>query len=187
MSLVSFQLTAPMKILFSFLLFFAGLALADSWGPMKAELIEDKFTFGDTTIVRGVDGRKNQDFPRYYIQVLRDQKLLASYSNLTFGDLAASSENRVFVGVSNRGRPDIALIVFDDKGKLRHKLKHLSGNFNYCAQSVTLVREWYNHEDPDIEFTYSDNGEVKNISFNACNNTRISLDQILGVENKEND
>ena len=152
------------------------------------ELIEKEFVFGDTTIVRGVDSRENQQLPSYYIKILEGNRLIALYPGLSFWNIAASKDNRVFVAVSNGGSPGNALVVFSSSGKIHHLLRHFWGNLEYCTTSVTLQREWYNDENPEIEFTYSEDGYVKNVLINSCKNERLTLKELVETHNnKRND
>lgn len=155
-----------------------GSVLADKWSyPKKrSEYVHE---FGTTKVVRIIDATENQQYPEFSIDILTNEKLVGRYRFVTFDHIFASKDNALFVGLSNSGLPGTAIIVFDSRGSLRLEIKHSLGHFDYCAKSVTVAREWYNHQDPEFTFEYEENGNVKDMTLRLCNGNKASLVQVI--------
>jgi len=151
---------------------------ADTWQFPK-ELTTDEYAFGDVKIIRSRDARRDDQYPDWAIHIYRAGELRALYRGVSFEVLAASDDNRVFVGISNRGLPDTAIILFDSDGNLRAIRRHTPAKFDYCQESITIVREWYDAAQPDIRFEYDEKGEFRTISVRSCRGERLDLVPIL--------
>jgi hypothetical protein len=152
----------------------AAAVLADSWMFPK-KLIKNEHTFGDSKIVLEVDGTKDQGFPPHTLSIFTGDQLLAKYKNVGFEKVYSSMDNRFFVGVSNRGIPGTAFVVFDADGNLLREEKHRFLPYElYTSQSVTLVREWYDEKNPDVEFDVRD-GRLAAVFIRGSNKQKYNL------------
>ena len=120
-------------------------AFADS---IAFEPSTTEYTFGETRVVRVLERADGWGFR---IDIYRESNLLARYPDQYFEVIAASENNEFFVGISNRGLPDTAMIVFNKRGELIRLRTH-NGGIEYCRQSISLVREWFDPEDPALSF-----------------------------------
>ncbi|SHH12260.1 hypothetical protein [Massilia sp. CF038] len=135
----------------AFLLALTPIAKADSWS-YPATRAEKIFTFGKTKIVMVTDGTADRRNPEFTMQVFKDGELQAQVRNLSFETVAASPDGHLFVGLSNRGIPGSAVVVFTDRGAVTMLASHRIAQFDYCDKSVSIVRKWYNEDDPQIRF-----------------------------------
>ena len=172
------QRTTSWKLWLVVLVVTAGVARGDSWS-FPREITTDEYSYGDVRIIRTRDARSNEQYPEWAIHIYRGSELRALYRGVSFEVLAASDNNRVFVGISNSGLPDTAIIVFDADGNLRLLQRHVPNTFDYCQESITLVREWYDEEQPDLRFDYDDDGDFRSISVRGCKGERIDLMSLL--------
>ena len=143
-------------------------ATADSWkfDPIEKSKVE---TYGDIKIIQTTDARKDRQYPDFLLSIYVKDELLAKYKGVSFQKLFASPDNSRFVGLSNRGLPGTAVVVFDNKGNLLLEVKHALAAFDYCDESVTLVRRWYDEEKPDVQFVPDEKyGGYKEIKVRDC-------------------
>ncbi len=135
------------------------ISYADSW-KFEASVEEQEFVFGSTRVVRVVDARLNQRYPDFRVDVYTNGELVGRYGGLYFEHVAASEDNQLFVGVSNRGLPSTAIIVFQASGALRALVNHNTGagKLAYCEQSVTLQRVWFDPENPSLRIRGGNEG-----------------------------
>ena len=154
---------------------------ADTWS-FPIEAVETVYEFGETRIVKTVDGRENNEFPDFIIDIYKSDKLQAKYRGISFKHIAASKNNDLFVGISNEGIPGTSLVIFDSKGNLRIEAKHFYLPLHYCEQSITLVRKWYDDKNPNLHFIYEESGKVKDMVVNGCDGEEIKIiDHIVSV------
>ncbi|WP_374581015.1 hypothetical protein [Pseudoduganella sp.] len=144
-------LTAVRAAILLILLPLSGMASADSW-RYPAERTERVFDFGATRIVLVTDGTKDRKYPDFTMQIFHGQELKAIVPHVSFEHIAGSPDGRLFVGLSNRGLPDSAMMLFDLDGAIRLHAIHDVAAFDYCEKSVTLARVWYDGENPDVKF-----------------------------------
>lgn len=151
-------------------------ALADQWS-FPAEKNVRKFEFGATRIELIRDATQNQQYPSYQLAIYQSGTLVAKYGNVAFEYIAASPDQRVFVGLSNSGIPGTAFVMFDYRGNLIREVKHPYWTGPYCDRSVSLVRNWYDPSNPGIKFQYSDDDMkgLVDITFLSCDGSRRSL------------
>ncbi len=154
------------------------VAVADSWS-FQPELKTTEFTFGATRIVRMVDAREDQFYPDFRIDVFTNDELVGRYGGQYFEHIAADERNSVFVGVSNFGIPNTAIIIFDAEGRLRALANHdlHADRFDYCGRSVTLAREWYDRENASIRFQQSAGGST--LEARSCRGEVLNLLEML--------
>ena len=161
-------------VIFSILLFISTSAFADSW-KYKKELKKDNFTFGDVKIIRVIDTRNNDQYPDWSIEIYNKNELMALYKGVSFSDIVSDDKNNIFVGISNRGMPGTAVIIFDSKGNLRLLRNHKEGLFSYCSWSITRVREWYNDENPEIKIIKGQGTVQSKIEVNGCDGKVVNV------------
>lgn len=159
-------------------------AEADSWLAYKPERVEEKFAFGLVTITKIRDTTTNQNFPSYTVLIHKAGVLQGMYKEVSFEKIFASKDNEIFVGLSNSGlSADTALVVFRADGSLRMLLRHSDFSLDYCNESITVVREWFDAASPDVEFIYSNPGtaseSLQEIYLNDCRHKRVALSEIL--------
>jgi len=151
------------------------LVFSDQWRyPGKLESKE--FDFGETKIVRIVDSREDQQYPNFRVDVFTKGELVGRFGGVYFQDIAATKENSVFVGISNIGLPNTAIILFDNRGRIHAIVDH-SEKFEYCTRTSTIVRNWYYGEKPSLQFVGAD--QVSDIQVIGCKGKVISLSEYL--------
>jgi len=156
-------------------LFFAGSnAHADSWN-YRPVATDRTFNFGATRIVLTTDARKNQKFPDFQIQVLRDEKEQARFSGISFDELYASPDNELFLGLSNSGVPGTAVVLFSSGGRIGLLANHGLAEFDYCRKSVTLERVWYDEKSPQIRFALDGKYGAPGIYLQDCRGRTVEL------------
>ena len=159
----------------SSLLLLPAIGHADSWQFPPKETREEH-RFGDLRIIEIVDARKNQHFPDFTVEVWRKKELLAKYPGAGFETLVAAPDHSLFVGLSNRGLPGTAVMILRANGALVVEAKHDIAAFAYCDESVTLVRNWYDDENPAVEFLKDEaTGEYTGIRLRACDGGQLNL------------
>jgi hypothetical protein len=112
--------------------------------------VEQVFEFGDTRIVQTTDGRLNRQYPQFTFQVFSKGILQAQVRNVSFEHFAASADGTLLVGLSNRGIPGSAAIVFNNRGAISLLATHGLAEFDYCSKSISIFRQWYDPEGPQI-------------------------------------
>src|SRR3989442_6564906 len=105
-------------------------AHADSWS-YDPKASDREFKFGATRIVVTTDARENRKYPDFVLRIFSDQELRAQYRGIGFEQVFASPDNELFLGLSNRGIPDTAVVLFDKKGNLRLLATHGLAEFDY--------------------------------------------------------
>ena len=149
--------------------------LGDKWS-FPPEKVNQEYIFDKTKIILTRDSTENQTFPDFVLSIYFENNLMAQYRNVGFEEIVASDDNKIFVGLSNSGIPGTAYVVFDYKGRLLRETKHQYSNFEYCKKSITIVRDWYNKENPDVKFKfYGDKKYLNDIVVSGCNGTTLSL------------
>ncbi|MDX1484518.1 MAG: hypothetical protein R3229_08555 [Alphaproteobacteria bacterium] len=178
-----------MKVLFTlcmvFLLAFQSQPKADTWS-FPREVAQKVYQFGDVKIVRKRDSTRNSQYPDFSVTIYRKDELRALYRAVSFEHLAASKDNKIFIGVSNDGLPGTAIVIFDRDGALLWELKHHFARLDYCDRSVTRIRQWFPEKAPDIRFEYYEKdedyrkaGDIKEISIIDCHGKRRTLSEII--------
>lgn len=161
------------------LLVAGALARADSWFS-PAEVKETPYVFGETKVVLHYDGLKRRNFPEYTLKVYRGEKLLGEHEGVGFTEVFADKENRYFLGVSNEGLVGTAWVVFDRDGKIIRQKKYADASppLKYCQRSITVVRQWYDEKQPEVEFKV-EAGNLKEVSVRSCEGKRIALPLVV--------
>lgn len=152
----------------------APAAHADSWRyPKKVE--SEKFVFGSTRVVLTMDARKNQKYPDFLLQIFKDGKQVARVPGVHFEKLFASKDNHVFVGLSNRGIPGTAVVVFTSDGVVTLLARHGLAEFDYCSKSITLERVWFDEGNPSVRVQLGDQEPTPGIFLRNCSGQEIEL------------
>jgi len=158
---------------------YANLVSADSWrfDPIKKDRVE---IFGDSKIVLTTDARNNQKYPDYTLSIYKKDELRAMYRGVAFEDIFPSPDNTRFVGLSNRGLPGTAVIIFDNDGNLLLEVKHGVATFDYCDESITLVRRWYDEKHPDVKYVVdAKNGGYESVTVRDCRGKEQDLSLLI--------
>ncbi|MDO6388453.1 hypothetical protein [Uliginosibacterium sp. 31-12] len=150
------------------------IAQADSWSYAKKIDVEN-FTYGKTRIVLTTDSRKSPKYPDFLLEIFTNGKPVARIPGVHFEKLFASKDNRLFVGLSNRGIPSSAAIVFSDTGKITLLVQHGLAEFDYCSKSVTLERLWFDENNPSVRFQIGEMEPKPGIYLRSCDGKEIEL------------
>ena len=146
---------------------------ADSW-VLKPEIKDTEYVFGDTRIVLHYDSTKDKSYPKYKLSVYLESKRVGEHEDVGFEQVFASPDNAFFLGVSNRGLIEDAYVIFDRDGQILKKQPHDGKAVHYFQMSITLIRNWYDKDDPDPRFIVVD-GKLKDVRVNACDGASVSL------------
>lgn len=156
------------------LLFINSLARADSW-EFPAIVSKQKFLHGSVSTVVTRDATTNQKYPDYRLEVFNGDTRVALIPGVSFEQLFASSDNTIFVGVSNSGVPDTAVVIFTAKGEIRFLANHSLASFEYCEKSVSIKREWYDSKNPSVKFVLTGPVANQGIFIRDCKGREIEL------------
>lgn len=152
-------------------------ALADTW---SFESSQREFKFDDEfRVVVTTDAHKDTQVPDFEVRIYSGAKLLALYPGIAFDHVIASPNRKLFVGLSNAGIPGTAAAVFTLDGRLLLLATHGLASFKYCEQSVTLLRRWYDEENPDVRFDAAP--EEGGITLRSCSGQRVSLLEVVAI------
>jgi hypothetical protein len=152
----------------------AVVALADLWS-FPRELTKEEYIFGDSKFILEVDGTKDWMWPPHTLLIYRGEELLAKYRNIGFQKVYASKDNRFFVGVSNKGVPGTAFVIFDVEGNLLREQKHLFLPPGlYTEQSLAIIKHWYDEKNPEVQFDVTD-GRLVSVFIRGSNKQKYDL------------
>ena len=140
--------------------------------PTNAYKVTEQF--GDTKFELCFDPRDDQDSHMFELLIYKNDTLLSKYRNVTFTDIFASPDNKYFLGVSNFGIPGTAYVIFDNEGRLIKEVKHVYSDLKYSSYSLVLAREWYDKDNPDVEF-HSNQWRLRSLQINSSSGERIEL------------
>lgn len=146
---------------------------ADSWA-LKAEVKDTEFVFGGTRIVLHYDSTKNRSFPDYRLDIYWKGKLVGRHEDIGFERVFASADHAYYLGVSNSGLIPDAYVVFDRNGRILKKQPHDPRKVPYSTVSKTLIRKWYDPEEPHPKFSVVE-GKLQDVSINRCDGESVSL------------
>ena len=147
---------------------------ADTW-RYPPEIAIRSFSHGDVRVVLTTDARANQVSPDFLFEVFKGDVNVARMPGISFDQLFASPDNRVFLGVSNSGIPGTAVIVFEDNGAVGLLARHGLAEFDYCTKSVTLERVWFDDADPNVRFQLDDRQPDPGIYIRSCRGQEIEI------------
>jgi hypothetical protein len=135
------------------------------------------FAFGDIRIEQSFDSTKDPMSPDFTLQVYDKEKLLLQLGDAAFDTFHASPDGGAFVGLSNSGWPGTAVIIFDRRGRILLLAEHRSARFNYCMETSTFLKQWYDAKDPKVTFPHVDFSSDKEpgITVKDCRGKTVDL------------
>lgn len=133
------------------LCFVAGHALADM--PPNIRTFKKKdYVFGNVVITQSFDSRKDPMDPVFKLEMRDRGRLQLKLNDVAVDDIVASPDGELFVGLSNSGWPGTAAIVFDRRGRVWFVAHHGTMALEYCAETSTFLKEWYDAKNPGLQF-----------------------------------
>lgn len=153
---------------------------AQGWAWADVVRLKDarrEFAFSNgMQAVMDTSARAKPPSSAFHLRFYRDGQLLADYPGMAFDHLVASPDGRWIVGLSNAGVPGTAAAVFTADGALRLLASHNIA-FEYCAESIRLLKQWYDKVDPNLVFDST--LALGGVSLRDCKGRQRSLLQIL--------
>jgi len=152
----------------------ASLALADSW-ILKPSTTVHKFKHG-LQFEYSVDPIRGGGWANFEVKIKNGAVVLGRYPGIGYEDLIASPDENLFLGLSNSGIPGTAVVVFSSDGHLLLLARHDVVPFDYCDESITIIRTWHGSEKGDVRF---ENESLGGISLLDCHGKRVKLLEIV--------
>lgn len=154
----------------------AGIANADM-PSMERTFKKKDYVFGSVKITQSFDSRKDPMSPEFKLKMWEKGRLLLSLNDMIFDDIYPSPDREMFVGLSNSGWPGSAVIVFDRRGRVWFTANHGMSEFDYCAETSTMLKEWYDGKDPGVQFQERmlAADDILGISLRTCKGERVNL------------
>lgn len=151
-------------------------ALADM-PPMVRTKNERKLKFGDIIIVQSFNSMKDPMSPEFKVKVYDKKRLLLQLNDAAFDSFYPSPNGEAFVGLSNGGWPGTAAIIFDRRGRVLLLVEHGLTEFDYCSQTSTFIKEWYDDKDPQVKFPIFDTRKtpIPGITLKDCHGQTVDL------------
>jgi hypothetical protein len=144
---------------------------------MKRWKQEKTFSFGDIHIKQSFNSMKDPMDPEFKLRVYDKGHLVLQLNDAAFDAFFPSLDGGAFVGLSNSGWPGTAVIIFDRRGRVLLLAEHGLARFDYCGETATFVKEWYDSKDPQVRFpTFRiGNGRTPGITLKSCRGETIDL------------
>ena len=142
---------------------------ADSW-KLRAKDEVYKFA-GNITFTYVIDPIDGGNWARFAVKVYQDGRLQAQYASIGFEELIASPDGSLFIGLSNSGIPGTAVVVFGRHGNLLLHVQHDVARFDYCDETITIIRDWYSEGENSVQF----GAGLADISLLDCRGKRVNL------------
>src|SRR5437764_2640276 len=161
LSVVVLRVVAALTIVAS------GAAHGDMW-RYSPEVATRTFIHGDVRVVLTTDARTDQVSPDFLFEVFKGETIVYRIPGISFEQLFASSDNEVFLGVSNRGIPGTAVVVFRQDGKVMLLADHRLAEFDYCTRSATVDRVWFDEADANVRFQLDERAADPGIYIRSC-------------------
>jgi len=151
-------------------------ALADTPSTRRTKK-DETVRFGDITIKQTFDSTKEPMDPVFRMQVYDKGRLLLQMNDTFFDSFFASPNKKAFVGLSNSGWPSSAVIIFDNRGRILLLAHHGRARFDYCSETSTFIKEWYDAKDAQVRFPHFNLMEEKiaGITLRDCHGETIDL------------
>lgn len=145
--------------------------------PMVRTKHKQRFSFGDITVIQSFDSLKDPMSPEFKVQVYDKKRLLLQLNDAAFDAFYPSPNGEAFVGLSNGGWPGSAAIIFDRRGRILLLVEHGFANFDYCSQTSTFIKEWYDGKDPQVKFPIFDTRKtpIPGITLRDCHGRTVDL------------
>lgn len=101
----------------------------------------------------------------------------------------ASPNKELFIGLSNSGWPGTAAIIFDRRGRILLLATHAHSIFDYCRQTSTLMKEWFDQNDPQVRFPAFSLREKKaaGITLKNCRGETVDLLDVVAAASKQSE
>jgi hypothetical protein len=159
-----------------FSLLFSAQAHADM-PSMKRTKTEQTTPFGDIKIKQSFNSTRDPMSPEFKLQLYNKGKLLLQLNDAAFDAFYAAPGGEAFVGLSNGGWPDTAVIIFDRSGRILLLARHSLARFRYCRETSTFLREWYDAKDPQVRFPQYQAGQDRppGITIRDCRGQTVDL------------
>jgi hypothetical protein len=150
---------------------------------MVRQFKKQDFVFGSIKITQSFDSRKDPMGPEFKLRMWDKGRLLLSLNDVAFDKIYPSPDREVFVGLSNSGWPGSAVIVFDRRGRIWLVANHGMSEFEYCAETSTMLKEWYDGRDPAIRFAERSLAadDLLAISLKNCKGERVQLWDVIAT------
>jgi hypothetical protein len=144
---------------------------------MKRWKQEKTFSFGDIQIKQSFNSMKDPMSPEFKVRVYEKGRLLLQLNDAAYDAFFPSPDGGAFVGLSNSGWPGSAVIIFDRHGRILLLAEHGLARFNYCGETATFVKEWYDSKDPQVHFPIFriGSGRTPGITLKSCRGETIDL------------
>jgi len=152
----------------------SAVSSADSW-RYPATISSKTDTYGDVSVRRIIDARKDQQYPDFAVEVSRGKELLARFRGVYFEQLFPAPDGSFFVALSNNGLPGTAVLIFDREGNLRLEAKHDVAFFDYCGYSVTRQRLWFDADTPAVKFVKHKDVDSYQVRLRNCHGKEVDL------------
>jgi hypothetical protein len=151
-------------------------ALADS-PSLKKTKYENSFAFGDIRIRQSFDSTKDPMDPEFKLQVYDKDQLILQLRDAAFDAFYSSPNGKAFVGLSNSGWPGTAVIIFDRRGRILLLAEHGFAKFDYCGETPTFIKEWYDSKSPQVLFPAAkfSGKKIPGITLRDCRGQTIDL------------
>ncbi|MTW12751.1 hypothetical protein GM658_19265 [Pseudoduganella eburnea] len=170
--------------MFRFVIFVCGLffsmhAFADM--PSTKRWKQEKtFSFGDVQIKQSFNSMKDPMDPEFKVRVYDKGRLVLQLNDAAFDAFFSSPDGGAFVGLSNSGWPGTAVIIFERRGRILLLAEHGLARFDYCGETATFVKDWYDSKDPQVRFPpFKLGGEGRDrtpgITLKSCHGETIDL------------
>lgn len=146
-------------------------------------------TFGDIKIRQSFNSMKDPMAPDFIVQVYKKGQLLLQLSDASFDTFVASPNKEIFVGLSNSGWPGTAAIILDRSGRILLLARHGSSIFDYCRQTSTFMKEWFDPNDPHVRFPAFSLREKKaaGITLKNCHGETVDLLDVVAEASKKSE
>lgn len=146
--------------------------------PLNIKTYKKKdYVFGDLVVTQSFDSRKDPMDPVFKLQMHSRGRLLLTLNDVAFDDIYASPDGQLLVGLSNSGWPGSAAAVFDRRGRVWFIAHHGAMALDYCSQTSTFIKEWYDAKDPGLRFPERNllGDDFLQISLRTCKGERVVL------------
>ena len=167
-----------LKIILSFvLLTISQWAFADSF-MFNPGVTKYDYDFGEVkcVVTSRVAEKRKGNYPNYTFECFKAKKSLFK-KNLGASLVFSSPGAKYFVGLSNSGFHKNAFWILDAKGNLVAAEKHNKKErvIPYCQRSVTIRRQWFDSQDPQVVIDQSTDGKLKSVKVNDCKGNQFDL------------
>lgn len=145
---------------------------------------EQTSSFGAIKIIQSFNSMREPMSPEFKVRVFKNDKLLLQLNDAYYENFFAAPNQLLFIGLSNSGWPGTAVIVFDDRGRILLLADHDASKFAYCKETSTMLKQWYDDDNPEVQFQIPDasKGIAPSIMIRDCNGKMVNLlDTVLNA------